>query len=110
MQLNFTTAYMVQIFKVFISPFDNMSGRLIETKCRKLPFASIWSRRTLERHNVRPRLALAMARPCVHQLAPPRQRVRSPIGLLGLVADDVSESMFGKLAREVRFVARPIAE
>ena len=40
-----------------------------------------------ERQDVLAGRALAMPRPCVHQLAPPRQRIRSPIGLLGLVAD-----------------------
>ena len=44
------------------------------------------------------------------KLAPPRQRVGSPIGLLGLVADDMGERMLGKFAREVRFVAGPITE
>jgi hypothetical protein len=46
-----------------------------------------------------------MPRPSVHWLAPPRQRVGSPIGLLGLVADHMGERMFGQFAREVRFVA-----
>ena len=46
-------------------------------------------------------LALAMPRPSVHKLAPPRQRVRSPVSLLGLVADDVGERVLGKLAGEM---------
>ena len=45
--------------------------------------------RPLERQNVLPGRALAMPRPSVHKLAPPRQCVRSAVGLLGLVADDV---------------------
>ena len=46
-----------------------------------------------ERHHVVARVALAMARPRVHNLAPPRQRIRSPVGLFGLVADDMRERM-----------------
>ena len=66
--------------------------------------------RPLERHHVVAGPALAMPRPCVHKLTPPRQRVGSPIGLFGFVADDVRKSMFGELTREMGFVARPIAK
>ena len=48
--------------------------------------------------------------PRVHQRSPLLQRVAAPIGLLGFVADDVSERSFGQFAREIRLVARPIAE
>jgi hypothetical protein len=48
--------------------------------------------------------------PCVHQLAAPRQRVGSPVDLFGLVADHVRKRVFGKFAREMRFVPRPIPE
>ena len=65
--------------------------------------------RPLERQDVLAR-AFAMPRPCVHKFAPPRQRVRSPVGLFGLVADDMRQRVLGKFAREVRLVARPIAE
>jgi hypothetical protein len=57
------------------------------------------------------RLHLRNATPEVHQFAPPRERVRSTVGLFGLVADDISSrGVFGKFARIVRFVARPISE
>src|ERR1700722_4231791 len=54
--------------------------------------------------------ALAMPRPSVHKLASPRQRVRSPVGLFGLVADDMGERVLRKLPREMRFVPRPISK
>ena len=41
----------------------------------------------------------------------PSIRAASPVGLFGLVADDISSrGVFGKFARVVRFVARPISE
>ena len=43
-------------------------------------------------------------------LAPPRQRVRSPVSLLRLVADDMRKGVLGQFAREMRLVARPVAE
>jgi hypothetical protein len=55
--------------------------------------------RPLERYNAFIRRPLAMARPSVQKLAPPLQRVGSPIGLLGLVADDVGEGVFGAFTR-----------
>jgi hypothetical protein len=54
--------------------------------------------------------AASRARPIDGKLASPRQRVRSAVGLFGLVADDMGERMFGELAREMGFVAGPISE
>ena len=51
-----------------------------------------------------------MPRPCVHKLPPSLQRIRSPVGLFGLVADDMRKGVLGELAREMRLVAGPIAE
>jgi len=66
--------------------------------------------RALERQDVLAGRAFAMALPGVHKLAPPRERVGSPVGLLGLVADDVRKGMLRQLAREMRLVSHPIAE
>src|SRR5271166_549705 len=66
-----------------------------------------WS---LEREDVLASCALAMPRPSVHKLPPPRQRVRPTVSLFGFVSDDVGKRMLGKLARETRFIARPIAD
>jgi hypothetical protein len=38
------------------------------------------------------RLRLRTPRPSVHQFAPPRERVRSTVGLFGLIADDMSRA------------------
>jgi len=46
----------------------------------------------------------------MHQLAPLLQRVGPPVGLFGLVADHMRERRLRDLPREMRFVARPIAE
>ena len=70
--------------------------------------AGTLSGRPLEREHVVARPALAVVRPGVHELAPPRQRVASAVGLFGLVADDVRQRVLGEFAREMRFVARPI--
>jgi hypothetical protein len=64
----------------------------------------------LERNHVLASCALAMPRPSVHQFAPPRERIAAPVGLFGLVANDVRQRMFGKLAGKMRLVACPIAE
>ncbi len=76
-----------------------MSGRLRRQRPEVTPVRvklyekgkafSTLSRRPLERHDVPPGLALAMPRPYIHQLAPSRERVRSAVGLFGLVADNV---------------------
>jgi hypothetical protein len=52
--------------------------------------------------------APAMARPRVHELTPPMKRVGSAVGLLGTIANRVRQRVLGELAREMRFVARPI--
>jgi hypothetical protein len=54
--------------------------------------------------------AVTIPGPGIHQLAPSPQGVRSPIGLLSFVANDVRERVFGKLAREICFVAGPVAK
>ncbi len=51
-----------------------------------------------------------MPRPSIHKLSPSRQGVRSPVGLFGLIPDDVRKRMLGKLVGEVRLVACPIAK
>ena len=49
-------------------------------------------------------------RPCLHQLAALLQRVAAAIGLLGLVADDMSQCGFDQLTGKAGFVPGPIAE
>ena len=74
------------------------------------PSAKPASSRPPESQDVLAHAALAMPRLSVHKLAPPRQCVRSTVGLFGLVADDMGKRVFGQLARERRLVAGPIAK
>lgn len=64
----------------------------------------------LHLQNIAAGFRLAIIRPCRHKFAPLFQRITAPISLLGLVADNVRESLLRQLAREVRFVAGPISK
>src|ERR1700730_17046604 len=57
-----------------------------------------------------PRLRLTKSRPGFHERTPLFERITAPVGLFGLVADDMSQSGLRYLARKTRLVPRPIAE
>ena len=48
--------------------------------------------------------------PCVHERATLFEGVAAPVGLLGLVADQMRERSLRHFSREMRFVAGPVAE
>ncbi len=61
-------------------------------------------------HNVCRGLGLTVRGPRIHQLAALLQRITPPVGLFGLVPDDVGQSCLHDFAGEARDVSRPIPE
>src|SRR3984893_18525875 len=60
-------------------------------------------------NHVGTRLRITKSRPGFHERTPLFERITAPVGLFGLVADDMSQSGLRYLARKMRLVSRPIA-